>query len=130
MADPKIAIDTVLETEKNITDEIKIEKLTLGRYALLDLVDSPFINNKIEFTAINLLPTFFIMTQPKEVIKNYNSKNIEELIAKSIEWADDFSPDIISKMIDAVAEKFGLVKKVSPTVSNTTTENGVVTTKK
>ena len=67
-----------------------------------------------DFTLYNLVPTFYIMCNPKENLKGYTRKNIESLVEKSLEWAEDFDTSIVSKLIDDVAESLGLLKKVQP----------------
>ena len=121
--DPKIAIDTVLETEKQIA-KFTVYPLTLARYALLELVESPFLTPNKEFTPITLLDTFYIMTADKSALRKYNSKNIDELHAEAMDFGEELEPNVFAKLIDEVASKFGLLNKVAPqSVGN---EDGVV----
>lgn len=113
MENPKATIDTILEDETGI-GELKVQKLTMSRYALLELVSSPFVNSEQKFTIANLIPTFYIMTQEKERLRGFNSRNIDELVDRSMEWADELRPDITSGMIDAIAVEMGLLKTVTP----------------
>lgn len=123
MNDPKIAIDAVLETEKQIA-KFTVYPLTLARYALLELVESPFLTQGKEFTPITLLDTFYIMTADKSALRKYNSKNIDELHAEAMDFGEDLEPSVFAKLIDEVAAKFGLLNKVAPqSVGN---EEGVV----
>ena len=93
---------------------MKVYPISIGRYALLELVESPFVAKDKDFTLYNLVPTFYIMCSPKENLKGYTRKNIEALVEKSLEWAEDFDTSIVSKLIDDVAESLGLLKKVQP----------------
>ena len=113
MENPKIAIEAIVDGEKIIGD-LKVYPISIGRYALLELVESPFVAKDKDFTLYNLVPTFYIMCNPKENLKGYTRKNIETLVEKSLEWAEDFDTSIVSKLIDDVAESLGLLKKVQP----------------
>ena len=118
MENPKIAIEAIVDGEKIIgKDDLKVYPISIGRYALLELVDSPFVAKDKDFTLYNLVPTFYIMCNPKENLKGYTRKNIETLVEKSLEWAEDFDTSIVSKLIDDVAESLGLLKKVQPQAS-------------
>lgn len=114
MENPKIAIEAIVDGEKRIGDDLKVYPISIGRYALLELVESPFVSKDKDFTLYNLVPTFYIMCNPKENLKGYTRKNIETLVEKSLEWAEDFDTSIVSKLIDDVAESLGLLKKVQP----------------
>lgn len=114
MENPKIAIEAIVDGEKRIGDDLKVYPISIGRYALLELVESPFVAKDKDFTLYNLVPTFYIMCNPKENLKGYTRKNIESLVEKSLEWAEDFDTSIVSKLIDDVAESLGLLKKVQP----------------
>ena len=117
MENPKIAIEAIVDGEKRIGDDLKVYPISIGRYALLELVESPFVAKDKDFTLYNLVPTFYIMCSPKENLKGYTRKNIESLVEKSLEWAEDFDTSIVSKLIDDVAESLGLLKKVQPQAS-------------
>ena len=117
MENPKIAIEAIVDGEKRIGDDLKVYPISIGRYALLELVESPFVAKDKDFTLYNLVPTFYIMCNPKENLKGYTRKNIETLVEKSLEWAEDFDTSIVSKLIDNVAESLGLLKKVQPQAS-------------
>ena len=115
MENPKIAIEAIVDGEKIIgKDDLKVYPISIGRYALLELVESPFVAKDKDFTLYNLVTTFYIMCNPKENLKGYTRKNIETLVEKSLEWAEDFDTSIVSKLIDDVAEALGLLKKVQP----------------
>ena len=42
MDNPKAAIEALLETDR-VVEQIKIYPITLARYGLLELIDSPFV---------------------------------------------------------------------------------------
>ena len=80
MENPKIAIEAIVDGEKKIGDDLKVYPISIGRYALLELVESPFVAKDKDFTLYNLVPTFYIMCNPKENLKGYTRKNIEALV--------------------------------------------------
>lgn len=112
-SNPKAAIDALLETE-NKENNYEVKPITMGRYALLELVNSPFITSDTKFSLTNLIPSFYVMTQPIQSLKGYNSKNIDELIENAMEWADGFDVDDSQSLINTIFEKLGLMRKVSP----------------
>ena len=75
MENPKIAIEAIVDGEKRIAD-LKVYPISIGRCALLELVESPFVAKDKDFTLYNLVPTFYIMCNPKENLKGYTRKNI------------------------------------------------------
>lgn len=86
---PKSAIDAILEDDKELKSGLRIFPITLGRYALLELVKSPLIDRETKFSTITLIPTFYIMTREVSELKGYNSRNIEQLESDAMEWAEN-----------------------------------------
>lgn len=122
---PKSAIDAILEEDKEIGNNgLRIYPLTLGRYALLELVKSPLINKETEFSTLTLIPTFYIMTREVSELKGYNSRNIEELEQKSMEWAETQTINDSGKILDELLQKFNLVQRVKPDVEEDTKKKG------
>ena len=113
MTNPKAAIDTILEAGKKLGAE-EIKPLTLGRYALLELVGSPFIDKDTKFSTMNLLPTFYVMTQDYKDLIGYNSTNIEELKQQAFEWAETKTIDDSALLVEELLRKFKLVSDVKP----------------
>ena len=123
MADnPKAALDSVLEAEKDVSG-LKIWPLTLGRYALLELVESPFICKGAKMSTYALVPTFWIMTRKPEELKGYNSKNIDQLVEKAMEWAETADMACSASIVEELLEKFELVGKVKPEPKDDTKKN-------
>lgn len=113
MTNPKAAIDTILEADKKL-GTVEIKPLTLGRYALLELVGSPFIDKDTKFSTMNLLPTFYVMTQDYKDLVGYNSTNIGELKEKAFEWAETKTIDDSALLVEELLRKFKLVSEVKP----------------
>lgn len=87
MTNPKTAVDAILDSESKI-DGITIYPMTLARYALLELVESPFVTPNTTFNIHNLVPSFFICCSPIDQLKGINSKNIDKLNDRALEWAE------------------------------------------
>ena len=113
MTNPETAINTILATEKTI-DNVTIHPITLARYALLELVESPFVTPGKKFTINNLVPSFFICCAKSEDLKGINSKNLDVLNQRAMEWAETLPNTVIDKLIPEIMEALGLIKKVSP----------------
>lgn len=114
MADnPKAALDAVLEDEKEVGG-LKIWPLTLGRYALLELAESPFTKQGAKLDTASLIPTFWIMTRSPAELKGWTSKNIDKLAETAMEWAETAELSCGARLVEELMEKFGLVGKVKP----------------
>ena len=116
---PTAAIDSILETEKE-KNGLTIYPLTLGRYALLELVKSPFIDKETKFSTMSLIPTFYIMTHGTSELRGYTSKNVSELEACAFDWAETQDVADSTALINELMEKFELVGKVKPDVAEDT----------
>ena len=113
MTNPETAINTILATEKTI-DDVTIHPITLARYALLELIESPFVTPGKKFTINNLVPSFFICCAKSEDLKGINSNNLDVLNQRAMEWAETLPNTVIDKLIPEIMEALGLIKKVSP----------------
>ena len=113
MTNPETAINTILATEKTIED-VTIHPITLARYALLELIESPFVTTGKKFTINNLVPSFFICCAKSEDLKGINSKNLDVLNQRAMEWAETLPNTVIDKLIPEIMEALGIIKKVSP----------------
>ena len=117
MNDPKVAVDAILENEFEI-DGLKIYPITLGRYALLEILKSPFIYSDIQFQVSTMLPSIFVMTQDIKELSKYNSDNINELKQKSMIWAEEKDIKNVDKIISAVIKRMKQLNEVSPQSSD------------
>ena len=113
MTNPKTAVDAILDSENKI-DGITIYPMTLARYALLELVESPFVTPNVKFTINNLVPSFFICCSSIDKLKGINSKNIDKLNDRALEWAETLPQTAIDKLIPAIMESLGLINKIAP----------------
>lgn len=113
--EPSQAIDAVLETsEKFKADGLEVHPLTLGRYALLELVESPFVTPGKKFSIAEILPSIYIMTSDMRAISGYDSASISKLKAKSLEWADSREFKELDKLIDCVSKRVSKVEEAAP----------------
>ena len=87
MTNPKTAVDSILDSEKTINGTT-VYPMTLARYALLELVESPFVTPNVKFTINNLVPSFFVCCSPIDKLKGINSKNLDKLNDRALEWAE------------------------------------------
>ena len=113
MTNPRTAVDTILDSEKTINGTT-VYPMTLARYALLELVESPFVTPNVKFTINNLVPSFFICCSPIDQLKGINSKNLDKLNDRALEWAETLPQSAIDKLIPAIMESLGLIKKLTP----------------
>lgn len=114
MSEPKMSIDAVLASEEKVGN-ITVYPITLARYALMELVGSPFVNGG-ELTPIALIPTLYIMTQPREKLRGFNSKNIDAFMDNCMEWADEISPSALGQLITRISQSFKSMMDVAPQV--------------
>lgn len=114
MNDPKAAINAILDDETTI-NHTTVYPITLARYALLELVESPFIGSGKDMSISNILPSLYIMTHDKSELKGITSRNIDSLYEKATEWADEMGIDEIPEIIKEVIEKVQELMKVAPT---------------
>lgn len=114
MNDPTAAINSILDDETTI-NHTTVYPITLARYALLELVDSPFIGSGKDMSISNILPSLYIMTHDKSELKGITSRNIDSLYDKATEWADTMGIDEIPTIIKEVIDKVNDLMKVAPT---------------
>lgn len=117
---PKSAIDAILEDDKELESGVRIYPITLGRYALLELVKSPLIDKETPFSTSTLIPTFYIMTRDFTELRGFNSRNVEELEMAANEWAENQTIDASSEILNEILAKFALVNRVKPDVAEDT----------
>lgn len=113
MADPKIAVDTILETEADVSG-VTVYPLTIARYGLLELLDSPLVDPTKRFSILEAIPAAYVMTQPISALKKWSSKNVEELREAALEASESWTQDQLGQIFNLVMEKIARVSKVAP----------------
>lgn len=101
---PAQAVDAILESDFE-ADGLTVHPLTLGRYALLELLDSPFIDPSKKFTLAEVIPSAYVMTQPISEIAGYDSASVPELRKRALVWADEGDFKHFDKVIAAILKR-------------------------
>ena len=115
MTDPIKAIDAALSPAKDIED-IKVYPITLARYALLELVKSPFVTASKDFTTIAMIPTIYVCCADTAQIRKYNSSNIDELKQDAIAFADSIDPKKLGTLIKELDSRVRQLLDVAPQI--------------
>lgn len=118
MDNPKLAVDALLDNDTEVGG-VTVRKITAGRYALLELISSPFVDFSKKFTVANLIPSLFICERPAEDLRKYNSKNIDKLEEDALAWAETVDLDKIGPAVDLILDQFKAIMKISPGTGST-----------
>lgn len=110
MSNPKIALDALLATSGKM---ISLYPLNVARYALIELLDSPFLG-KSEFNFLNVLPTWYVMTTDIKELKRYNSKNIDELKSAALIASESVNLEDITEFVKIFSESLMELHKMTP----------------
>lgn len=111
---PEKALNAILDNESEIDGQV-VYPITIARYALLELVESPFITADGKFDVMNIIPTVFIMCNGITTLSKYNSKNVDELKAKSLEWCEENKIQSLDKFITAIISRLKGTNDAAPT---------------
>lgn len=79
MDNPKAAIDALLESTVK-AGSLEVHPLTVARYALLELAQSPVVVGKGEgedLSVVDVIPTVYIMTAPASALSKYTSRSVD-----------------------------------------------------
>lgn len=113
---PKVALDALLESTI-VVGQVEVHPLTVARYALLELSQSPLVNYGMKLDVMTAIPSVYIMAMPSKKLCKYNSRNIEQLKEDAFEWAEDaIVLDSIGKVLDAIAQKLLDLRRLMPEV--------------
>ena len=119
MDNPKAAIDALLESTVQ-AGALTVHPLTVARYALLELVESPLVlfrENNEPLTVLGVIPTIYIMCIDARKLGKYNSKNIEELKGDAFEWAEDaVTGGSVPLVVNMLADKLLDLQRIAPEV--------------
>lgn len=121
MQNPKTAIDAIMQAvdadeDAGGTRLFHLHPLTIARYALLDLIDSPFVTRQSEMTLDQVIPSIYVMAQPARSLAKYSSKNVEELKADAFEWSETLSPEDLAIALNQLADAVLALSKLAPEV--------------
>jgi hypothetical protein len=88
MQNPQLVVDNVLDPKP----------ITLGQFALLERIDSPFLGEVKHYAFWELLPSLYVLSMtPAEALQHLG--NLE---ADALQWADTLSSEEASKRIQEV----------------------------
>lgn len=94
---------------------VHVYPLTIARYAFLELLDSPFINPEKKFQLNTVIPTAFVMSHTPKELRKYTSKNLDVLVADSLEWADaELKLEDVPSLIQAIVSQLQALNKAAP----------------
>ena len=115
MDNPKAAIDALLESTVR-AGALTVFPLTVARYALLELVESPLVTLEGgKMTVLDVIPTIYIMTQEAKKLAIYNSSNIQQLKEDAFEWAEDnMTAGSVPLVINMLAQKLLDLRRIAP----------------
>lgn len=116
---PKLVLTQIVgngETDVGKGDNVvHVYPLTIARYAFLELLDSPFINPERKFELNSVIPAAFVMSHTPRELRKYNSKNLSDLVADSLEWADaELKLDDVPELIKAIVSQLQALNKAAP----------------
>ena len=119
MDNPKLVLQQVIDNgESDVGKDnniVHVYPLTIARYAFLELLDSPFINPEKKFELNSVIPAAFVMSHTTKDLRKYNSKNLDTLVADSLEWADDeLKLEDVPELIKAIVSQLQALNKAAP----------------
>ena len=117
MDNPKAALNALLDSAVQV-GVLEVHPLTVARYALLELAESPLIVG-VEGTlgVLDVIPTVYIMTAPAAKLSKYNAKNIDQLKAEAFEWAEDnLTTGSIPAIVELLAQKLLDLRRLAPEI--------------
>ena len=109
---PQTALDALLETEST---KSRVKPLTIARYALLELVESPLTSKAKTPTLANIIPTLYIMCAETEDLRGWSSKSAGELVDEAYRWADGVEDiGLVNELVAGVVDKVKQANYVAP----------------
>lgn len=115
MDNPKAAIDALLESTVQ-AGALKVYPLTVARYALLELIESPLVLLKEkELSVIDVIPSIYVMTAEASTLSKYNSRNLDKLKEDAFEWAEDgMTAASVPLVVNMLAQKLLDLRRIAP----------------
>ena len=115
MDNPKAAIDALLESTVQ-AGALKVYPLTVARYALLELIESPLVVlDGRRLTVIDVIPTIYVMTTEASKLSKYNSRNLDKLKEDAFEWAEDgITAASVPLVVNMLAQKLLDLRRIAP----------------
>lgn len=111
--DPQLAVEAVLDSDQSVAG-ITVRKITAGRYAWLERLDSPFTDFEKKFTLDNLIPSLYVVQVETEKLRQYSCRDVDKLKDDAFAWADEIDIDKIGPAVDVVMDQFRDILKIAP----------------
>lgn len=111
--EPKLAVEAVLDSDQSVAG-ITVRKITAGRYAWLERLDSPFTDFEKKFTLDNLIPSLYVVQVETEKLRQYSCRDVDKLKDDAFAWADEIDLDKIGPAVDVVMDQFRDILKIAP----------------
>ena len=112
-SNPKTALDAVLDDVKKDGEKQEGYPLTLGRYALLELLESPVTSGESSLRPLDMIPTLYVMTHGMEDLRGYTSKNVDQLRAASMDWAEGVELSRFAPLVEQVVRSINLANRLA-----------------
>lgn len=106
MHNPEIVVDNVLAPKP----------LTLGQFALLERIRSPFLGEVRQYAFYEMLPSLYLLSMPPAEALQH----LDTLDADTLQWADTLTPEDILKRIEDVNQAVADFFKAIPKKNNAT----------
>lgn len=115
MDNPRAALDALLESTVE-AGALKVFPLTVARYALLELIESPLVVLKGEgLNVLDVIPSIYIMCSEARTLAKYSSKTLDKLKEDAFEWAEDnVTAGSVPLVINMLAQKLLDLKRIAP----------------
>lgn len=110
---PKIVVDSIVDSEKE-GKIVNVFPLTIRRYALLEKIGSPFTGVDAPFDVNAIVPAAYIMSTPKDKLRDYSSADKDKLIADAFDWSEDLELDDLPKMVSNLTQQLLDMNKAAP----------------
>lgn len=111
--EPKLAVEAVLDSDQSVAG-ITVRKITAGRYAWLERLDSPFTDFEKKFTLDNLIPSLYVAQLETEKLRTYSCRDVDKLKDDAFAWSDEIDLDKIGPAVDVVMDQFRDILKIAP----------------
>lgn len=111
--EPKSSIQAILDNEIQIgNNKYTIYPLTIQRYALLALIESPLLTGG-NLELLDLFPTLYIMTHDVKTLSKYTTKNKQELIEDAANESENWSITDAQAIVDSLIKTLNFTLKIA-----------------
>lgn len=118
--DPKLAITALTEpNDKQIAPGVTVKKMTLTRYAWLELLDSPFVNPDKKFTLAEVIPSVYVCCLENTELLDLDPANLKEIKKEAFAWADRelIGIESVGKAVKVITDGLVAINSAAPNAS-------------